>query len=388
MRPFARRWVVGLGLLTAALPCEAVCPDVTPSGCLEIHYINVQQGTSTLVVGPDGTTVLMDAGNNGKGNTQVGPYLQSIGLEAGIDAFTYTLASHLDADHIGGFDDLFEQGYDVTVKNYYNGSSKTGSSITDYFTAATGTTAGAPVAIALGEEIPLGSGATLKVVAVHGEIIGGVSSGASDENDLSVAVLIQYGNFHFLWAGDLGGGEDDTVCTGRTTDQLNLESPLGQALTPGGSAPLLEAAGVDVLHVNHHGSMSSTNSDYMNLMHPEVAIITVGQNGFEHPRTEVVDNVLLAGVPCITVPPALVLQTEEGDDDGGPGTSLSGFAVGDIVIKTDGAVSYSVKAPNPPDRAPDERADAMLPWQVLVDEAVFVDGFESGDTSAWSGAVG
>jgi beta-lactamase superfamily II metal-dependent hydrolase len=32
---------------------------------LEIHYINVGQGDSTLIVGPTGTTILIDAGNSG-----------------------------------------------------------------------------------------------------------------------------------------------------------------------------------------------------------------------------------------------------------------------------------------------------------------------------------
>lgn len=129
-----------LALILSAPPAAAaVCPGVTPSGCLEIHYINVQQGTSTFVVGPGGITLLLDAGGNGKGNTQIAPYLGSIGFDPGVDAFTYTLSSHLDADHIGGFDDLFvTQGYDVTLTNWYNGSDKTGSSISDYFGAPWG----------------------------------------------------------------------------------------------------------------------------------------------------------------------------------------------------------------------------------------------------------
>ncbi len=379
--------LLALGFMLWPPVLQAVCPNVTPSGCLEIHSINVQQGTSTLLVGPGGTTVLMDAGTNGKGNTQIGPYLQSLGILPTASALSYSLASHLDADHIGGFDDVFvTQGYGVALENWYNGSTKTGSSITDYFNAAAGTNAGAAVPISIGQVIDLGGGASAEVLAVHGDVAGGISTGATDENDLSVALVIRYGRFSAIWAGDLGGGEDDFACTGRTTEQVNLETPLAQALVPGGSTPRLGPEGVDVLYVNHHGSMSSTNSDSMNLLRPEVAIISVGQNSFNHPRTEVVDNVLLAQAPCITAPLVPVLQTEEGDD-GSPGTSLSGFAVGDIVIKTDGDATYTVSAPNAPDRPPDERADALLPWTVRVDETIFADGFESGNTSRWSAAV-
>ena len=54
---------------------------------LEIHYINVGWGSSVLVKGPNGTTVLLEAGNTGKGTAEVVPYLQSIGLppSAGLD---------------------------------------------------------------------------------------------------------------------------------------------------------------------------------------------------------------------------------------------------------------------------------------------------------------
>ena len=39
---------------------------------LEIHYINVQQGQCTLIIGPDGTTILYDGGNEDKGGEVLG----------------------------------------------------------------------------------------------------------------------------------------------------------------------------------------------------------------------------------------------------------------------------------------------------------------------------
>ena len=64
---------------------------------LEIHYINVGWGGSVLVKGPDGTTVLLEAGNTGKGTQYVVPYLKSIGLQpaSGLD---YTIAGHQHCD--------------------------------------------------------------------------------------------------------------------------------------------------------------------------------------------------------------------------------------------------------------------------------------------------
>jgi glyoxylase-like metal-dependent hydrolase (beta-lactamase superfamily II) len=87
-----------------------------PSGLLEIHYINPTiQARVTLVIGPDGTTVLINAG---KAGDIIPDYLASIGLVAGVDDLDYPIAGHLDADHIRGFKDVFPvtgAGYDSSA---------------------------------------------------------------------------------------------------------------------------------------------------------------------------------------------------------------------------------------------------------------------------------
>jgi beta-lactamase superfamily II metal-dependent hydrolase len=371
-----RRFTVGirlctLGIVLVAGHARAAAPAFTPSGKLEIHYINVQQGGATLVVGPDGTTVLIDAGGNGKGSSKVVPYLQSIGL-APSDGLDYTIAGHQHSDHIGGFDEVLAAGYDVRKRNYYNGSPYASATVDAWRAACTATTAGAPVPLPLAEVIPLGNGATMTAVAVAGHVIGygAVPGAGNNENDMSVAVLVEYGSFDFIWGSDLGGGDDDGACTGRSTTQVNVETPLALSLTPGGAWPQLSAEGVDVLHVNHHGSESSTNSDWMNRLKPEVALISVGAgqgSTWHHPRKDVVEKVLLAQASCVTAPPALVLQTEEGAP-AGTETSFAGFCVGDVKIVTDGVTGYDLSATGNVSQGPDERAAAGLPRTLPVDE--------------------
>ena len=99
----------------------------------------------------------------------------------------------------------------------------------------------------------------------------GAVTGAASENDLSVAILVRFGAFEYITAGDLGGGDNDRSCTGRSTGQANVESSLAISLTSAGGANLLTDDGVEVMDVNHHGSESSTNRDYMNLLTPTVA---------------------------------------------------------------------------------------------------------------------
>src|SRR5205823_13603920 len=218
---------------------------------LEIHYINVGWGGSVLVKGPNGTTVLLEAGNTGKGTGKVVPYLQSIGLPpaAGID---YTIAGHQHCDHIGGMDEVVQAGYDVRVRNYYNGSSYASTCVDGWNAASATTTAGVPLVPVPGEVILLGNGAKLYFVAVNGSIAGGGSVAVSDENDRSIAVLVQYGGFDWLWASDLGGGSDS--CTGRSTTQTNVETSVIQAISPGGASPPISAGGHHVLHVKPAGA--------------------------------------------------------------------------------------------------------------------------------------
>lgn len=342
---------------------------------LEIHYINVGWGGSVFVKGPDGTTILLEAGNTGKGSADVVPYLQSIGIQpaTGLD---YTIAGHQHCDHIGGLDEVVTAGYNVRRANFYNGSTYSTTCSSGWNSAAATTTAGSPVVPSTGQQIALGNGATLTFVAVNGRIIGGGSVAVSDENDRSIAVLIQYGGFDYLWASDLGGGTIDQSCTGRSTTQVDVESSVIAAISPGGAAPMITAGGIDLLHVNHHGSESSTNMNYMNKAEPTVAIVGVGDGestGWDLPRIDVVEHVLLAqAAACITVPPALVLQTEEGNPAGSL-TSYAGYDVGDIKVTTDGTSGFTVSADGNVHQGTNELTSSGLPRTFALDDATSPD---------------
>jgi beta-lactamase superfamily II metal-dependent hydrolase len=359
------RALVSLAVLFLAVP---LCAQN-----LEIHYINVEWGGAVLVIGPDGTTVLLEGGETGMGTTYIAPYIQSVGV-APTDGLDYTIVGHQHCDHLGGLDEVVAAGYDINIANYYNGSTTTSGCVTSWNTAAAGTAAGSPVSMAVGTVINLGSGATLTCIARHGSIIGGGSISVPDENDRSIALLLKYGAFEYLWASDLGGGSD--ACTGRSTGQKNIETSVIQAIVPGGANPLIFSGGIDVLHVNHHGSESSTNPTYFNLAAPSLAIVGTGDGqsvGWDLPRIDVVDDVLL-GAACVTADNALVLQTEEGNP-GGATLSTSGYCVGNIVVTTDGKSTYSVDADGAVHQGPNEYVSSGLPWTVDLD-AIDISGWK------------
>jgi len=343
---------------------------------LEIHYIDVGWGGSVFVKGPTGITVLLEGGNTGTGTAYVVPYLKSIGVQP-ANGLDYIIGGHQHCDHTGGLDEVINAGYNVHIKQYNNGSSYASSCVDQWNAASAGTTAGAPIAMPVGTIIDLGSGATMTCIARNGSIIGGGSVAVTDENDRSIALLIKYGGFDYIWASDMGGGSD--ACTGRSTAQLDVESSVITAISPGGAHPLISAGGIDVMHVNHHGSESSTNPTYFNMAKPAVAIIGVGageSTGWDLPRIDVVDHVLLgASSSCVTAPPAYVLQTEEGN----PGATLmshSGYCVGNIKVTTSGVATFTVSADGLVHQGPNELVASGLPLSFTLDES----GGGGGDT--------
>jgi beta-lactamase superfamily II metal-dependent hydrolase len=325
---------------------------------LKVHYINVQQGQSIFIEGPNGTSVLLDGGDTGKGTSIVVPYLKKLGYSNKINNI---IISHRDTDHYKGISEILSAGY--TYDHIYdNGSTKSysdtrlsGISITPMET---------------GFEIDLGYDAKIKCVTSDGRVIGyGLVSGAqNNENDRSLGILIQYGNFNYISTGDLGGGNES--CTGHSTSQVDVETSLVNSIMPGGVYPLLSKYGVELMHVAHHGSESSTNSRFMNSMTPKVACISVGagqSSNWYHPRKDVVEKVLLSSATCVTAPAALVLQTEEGAPIGLE-TSKAGYCVGNIIITTDGESLYQIEADGKVYQGPNEQSNAGLPRTFKFDE--------------------
>ncbi len=338
-------------------------------GQMTIHVINVGQGNSVLVQGPpvNGVrkTILFDGGKEERSNELTG-YLRRIGYDPTVTTFDFMVVSHKDEDHYGGFIPLLNAGYDVDVYYHNSHSKKRGyDDLIDLVDAKTRN----KYVMQPGYELDLGGGAKATCVISDGKIIGGESEANLSENDRSIGLLFEYKGFEFFSAGDLGGGDNaaETRCTNRSTTQKDLETPLVNALVR--QRVIERDKGIEVLHVSHHGSESSTNSTFMNIMSPQLAVISVGQNqgwNYEHPRYDVVDRVLMSSVSCIDVEPALVLQTEEGRESGK--TSFSGFAVGDITIDVYGDGSYRITSTGDFLGGSDESRRAGLPLTLKIDE--------------------
>ena len=104
-------------------------------GFLDIHTIATGRGDACLIIMPDGTTMMIDAGDNGKAKDKQHPdgsmkpgewqarYMKHFmeGLPGG-GSLDYAMVTHLHDDHIGSVRDTFAgQGRVCIVRNHARG---------------------------------------------------------------------------------------------------------------------------------------------------------------------------------------------------------------------------------------------------------------------------
>ncbi len=268
---------------------------------LRIVHINVGQGDATLIVGPS-KTLLFDGGVTGSG-TAIRNVLNSLS----ISSIDYFVAGHYHADHIGAIDEVLNGGITLNTASYDRGGTYSSVTFNDYV-AAVGAKRST---ITLNQQIDLGGGCVLTCIAVNGTTNHGNVS-PTGENDRSIALVLRYGTFDYFIASDLTGGGSSTG---------DVETKIA-----------VDAGDVDVLHVGHHGSTTSTNQTLVDTLKPEQAVISCGDgNTYGHPVQAILDR-LGAATQMQTI-----WQTEAGN-----GGTSSKVVVGDnITFLTDGN-TYSV----------------------------------------------
>lgn len=94
---------------------EAIKPEkmaVTAGHDMRVHFIDVGQGDSILIESPNGKTMLVDGGVKGAGQ-QIVSYLK----ELGVSKLDVVVATHPDADHIGGLIPVLNS---LTIEQFYD----------------------------------------------------------------------------------------------------------------------------------------------------------------------------------------------------------------------------------------------------------------------------
>jgi competence protein ComEC len=285
------RWLVWALAMISALVAVISPPGNHSDGKLVIHFLDVGQGDSAFIIFPHGKTMMVDGGGElsfdrldkeGKrrdltpgeeddsvfvassfsiGEAVVSRFIWSLGLTR-VD---YVLATHADADHIGGLSDVIEN---LSVRQAIVGHVPTSDPVYDSFARAVAQRRVPLSTVKAGENFDI-DGVRIEVLwpaPAHGVPV------TSANND-SVVLRLVYGSVSFLLAGDI---EQD-------------------------AEGALVASGVDLsadlLKVPHHGSRTSSTEAFLKSVNPRYAVISVGERSrFGHPHATVVSRYVAKGV--------------------------------------------------------------------------------------------
>lgn len=295
-----------------ALLFSAACAIAqVANGNLQIYHVDMGQGDAAILISPKGQVVLFDAGKdiaNRKNCDVETDYLDQLGVKQ-ID---YIFVSHYHTDHIGCIPAVLKL-FPLTGNSYDRGESYT----TPYYTNYVSAVADRRKTVALGQTITLDSDSipvTLTVDSLNGTYSGGHVA-TTNENDLSVSVLVSFGAFREEIGGDLSGEN--------TSDYDDIET---------GEAP--SVGPVDVYKVHHHCSAYSSNVTWLKDTQPTVAIISTGDgNDYGHPAESCLERLHGADVQK-------VYWTEKG---AGGQPQAGDVVAGDVEVQVaPNATSYTV----------------------------------------------
>ena len=217
---------------------------------LEIHYLDVGQGDSTLIL-CDGHAMLIDAGDNDRG-TAVQSYLEG----QGVTTLDYVIGTHPDADHMGGLDVvLYKFDCQMVMMPDFEKDTRTYDDVVQTMKQKRYKNTLPEV----GTVYELGS-AVFTIVAPNGEY-------GDNANDYSVGILLQHGKNRFLFTGDAEeASEADMLENG-----IDLEA--------------------DVFKASHHGSRTANTEEFLQTVDPDYVVISCGQdNSYGHPHAEVMNR--------------------------------------------------------------------------------------------------
>jgi beta-lactamase superfamily II metal-dependent hydrolase len=290
--------------LLAALLCVCLAGLAQVNGKLQIHFIDVGQGDGAVLISPKGEVALFDDGALKNCDKPIS-YLQQLGIKK----IRYQFTSHYHSDHIGCATQVFtEIGTPEVV--YDRGQSYPSSTYTSYANALKNRR-NTP---AKGFKVTLDAdGATpvvIEIVSINGN---GVTT--DNENDLSLAAVVRYGDFAAEIGGDLSGYDTDTY--------KDIETSV---------APSVKK--IQVYKVHHHCSRYSTNENWLSATAPEIGIVSVGdRNVYNHPAAECLERLHQHGVKTYWT------ETGNGAD---PDAAYDTVAGNIIVEVAPGATSFTV----------------------------------------------
>lgn len=237
---------------------EAISPNPIPAqntvatGIMEVHFIDVGQGDSTLIQLTDGKNILIDGGNRGDAAV-IAKYLQ----DQQVSTIDYLIATHPHEDHIGSLPAII-RSFDI------------GSIYMPKVTANTKIFEDLLLSIKeKGHKINTAA-AGVKIIDTKDlklTIIAPNMSEYDELNNYSAVVRLSYMNTSFLFTGDAEDVSEKEI--------LNKYPDIKS----------------DVIKIGHHGGRTSSTMEFLKNVAPSYAVISLGKdNDYGHPHKETLER--------------------------------------------------------------------------------------------------
>jgi competence protein ComEC len=231
--------------------------------CLTVHFLDVGQGDAAALRTPHGRWIVIDGGpripGDDAGRRVVVPFLR----RQGVDRLAVVVATHGDADHLGGLPAVVD-AFDPEV--VLEPGEPLGRPLYLEFLATVESSGARWHAARAGDRIEL-DGVVLQVLSPDSVWL----RLPIDVNEHGVVLLVTYDDERLLFQADAG---------------LPVEAYLAGRV-----------GRVELLKVGHHGSRSATSDAWLDELAPREAVISVGRrNRYGHPTAEVLGRLAQHGI--------------------------------------------------------------------------------------------
>lgn len=245
-------------------------------GEAHFYFFDVGQADAAVVMTRD-SCILIDAGSNSSA-----AHLTEKLRAAGVERIDLAIFSHAHEDHIGGGDSVIDEfevdrilmpqseTYSATLDRLCSAAERKG--VTIDYTEAVGTLTVGELTVDILPTLP----------------------NTEDENEASAIIKVRYGNTAAIYTGDAGAESEQYLLSALGRDALDC----------------------DILKVGHHGSDTSSCSEWIDALSPAFAVISCQRgNEYGHPSYNVLRRLQNVGATvCRTDRDGSILLISDGNE--------------------------------------------------------------------------
>jgi competence protein ComEC len=271
---------IGVALVFLLLIAPVLFFVLSSEKTLTVSFLDVGQGDAIFIESPTGKQMLIDGGANGAVLRELGKVMPP--WDRTIDII---LATHPDADHIGGLSSIFER---YEVKHYFlSGAIKNTNPVKELEGSVVHESGLMSHVSHRGTTIDMGGGVLVEILYPDRDI------SQLDANEASAVVKVSYGTTSFLFTGDAPQWVENQLVF---LDGDRLRST--------------------VLKSGHHGSNTSNSPLFLHTVDPDYVVISAGKdNRYGHPHKDVVLHIEESGATMLsTIDDSTIIFTSNGKE--------------------------------------------------------------------------